>query len=145
MKGIVLDCSVTMSWCLKDNPDAYAERVLDDLAGLDAVLVPALWRLEVVNVLLAAEKRGRTTRALSLRFLDDLQSLPIRVESVEESSPMEAVLRLAAERGLTAYDAAYLDCAARKGLQLATLDERLRKSCRESGVGVYRADAGGET
>lgn len=137
VKGIVLDCSVTIAWCLKDNLDAYAERVLDCLPGLDTIIVPALWRLEVVNVLLAAEKRGRTSRGLSLRFLEDLQSLPIRVESPEESSSMDALLRLAAERGLTAYDAAYLDCAVRKALPMATLDERLKKACLDAGVGVY--------
>lgn len=137
MKGLVLDCSVTISWCLKDHPDPYAEEVLDALSDVDTVLVPALWRLEVVNVLLAAEKRGHTTRVLSLRFLEDLQSLPIRVESPEESSGMDALLRLASERGLTAYAAAYLDCAVRKGFPVATFDERLRKACRDAGVGVY--------
>ena len=137
MKGIVIDCSVSISWCLHDSPDPYAERVLDALSGLETVVVPALWRLEVVNVLLSAERRGRTTRALSLRFLEDLQSLPIKVESSEESSSMDALLRLAAERGLTAYDAAYLDCAARKGFAMATLDGRLRQACREAGVELY--------
>jgi len=39
-------------------------------------------------------KGGRTTRALALRFLEDLQSLPIRVESSEEAWSMEALLRL---------------------------------------------------
>jgi predicted nucleic acid-binding protein len=38
---------------------------------------------------------------------------------------------------LTAYDAAYLDCALRNGYPMATLDERLRKACRDAGVGVY--------
>jgi predicted nucleic acid-binding protein len=137
MKGVVVDCSVTISWCLHDSPDAYAERVLDALPTLETVLVPAPWRLEVVNVLLSAERRGRATRAQALRFLDDLQSLPIRVESSEESSPMASLLRLAAERGLTAYDAAYLDCAARKGLALATLDEKLRQAGRAAGVELY--------
>jgi predicted nucleic acid-binding protein len=137
VKGIVVDCSVAISWCLHDSPDPYAERVLDALPGIETVLVPALWRLEVVNVLLSAERRGRTTRALALRFLEDLQSLPIRVESSEEASSMEALLRLAADRGLTAYDAAYLDCAARKGLAMATLDEKLRQACSTSGVELY--------
>ena len=111
--------------------------MLDALPGIGVVLVPALWRLEVVNVLLAAERRGRTTRELALRFLENLQSLPIRVESSEEASSMDALLRLAADRGLTAYDATYLDCAARKGFALATLDERLRQACIAAGVELY--------
>lgn len=138
MKGLVVDCSVTISWCLHDTPDAFAERVLDALPAMETVRAPALWRLEVVNVLLAAERRRRTTRALALRFLDDLQSLPIRVESSEESSSMASLLRIAADHHLTAYDAAYLDCAARNGLAMATLDERLRKACRDAGVELYK-------
>lgn len=137
MKGIVVDCSVAISWCLHDTPNPYAERVLDALPTIETVLVPALWRLEVVNVLLSAERRGRTTRALALRFLEDLQSLPIRVESSEEASSMEALLRLASDRGLTAYDAAYLDCAARKDFALATLDEKLKQACIAAGVELY--------
>jgi len=44
------------------------------------------------------------------------------------------VLDLALEHGLTAYDAAYLDLAMRRGLPLATADARLRAACRTAGV-----------
>jgi hypothetical protein len=41
----------------------------------------ALWRLEVTNVLLVAERRRRITEAQATRFLDLLGQLPIEVEA----------------------------------------------------------------
>lgn len=136
MSAFVLDCSVTIAWCLKDHPEPYAEQVLDALRDTEA-FVPALWSLEVVNVFLAAERRKRVERPAILRFLRDLHALPIAVEPVEEASPMEGLLELATRRGLTAYDAAYLDVASRRGLPLATMDEGLRKACRAAGVPLF--------
>jgi len=136
VSGLVLDCSVTIAWCLKDHPEPYAEKVLDALRETEA-LVPALWQLEVVNVLLMAEKRGRVERPVALRFLGDLHELPITVEPTHEASSMEDLLRLAARRGLTAYDAAYLDVALRRGMAIATLDDALRKACRAAGVPLF--------
>jgi len=39
---------------------------------------------------------------------------------------------------LTAYDAAYVDLAAREGLVLATLDEKMRKAAAQSGIAIFR-------
>jgi predicted nucleic acid-binding protein len=42
---------------------------------------------------------------------------------------LQSIVAADLDRGLTAYDAAYLDCASRKGFALATLDEKLRQAC----------------
>ncbi len=39
--------------------------------------------------------------------------------------------------GLTAYDAAYVDLAAREGVTLATLDNAMRKAAEESHVAIF--------
>lgn len=39
--------------------------------------------------------------------------------------------------GLTAYDAAYIDLAARKELTLATLDAAMRKAAEAAGVSFF--------
>ena len=101
------------------------------LADEEAV-VPALWQLEVANVLLVAERRGRITEAQATRFLDLLGSLPIRIEQFG-GDPM-AILAAARRHGLSAYDAAYLILAERLALPLATVDEQLRAACRSAGV-----------
>jgi predicted nucleic acid-binding protein len=49
----------------------------------------------------------------------------LRIDRVP--APMEAVLTLAAETGLTAYDASYLWLAMARDAELVTLDNRLAR------------------
>ena len=136
----VLDASVTLAWCFDDTVSPVAEHALDLLeAGAEAV-VPALWRLELANVLVMAEKRKRLTQAETIRFLSLLGEFPIRVAS--DPSGIEAIVALARTHGLTAYDAAYLDLAQRTGLPLATLDEALAAAAARAGVATLSADRG---
>ena len=51
VKHFVVDNSVVMSWCFKDETNNYADIVLNRLTEATAV-VPSIWPLEVVNVLL---------------------------------------------------------------------------------------------
>jgi hypothetical protein len=74
----VLDCSVTMAWCFESEADAYARAVLASMAR-DRALVPAVWLLEVSNVLLVAERRRWITRRDADRFLALLEELPVEV------------------------------------------------------------------
>ena len=54
----VIDNSVVMSWCFQDEANEYAETILDSLCDCEAI-VPAVWPLEVGNVLVMAERRNR--------------------------------------------------------------------------------------
>jgi predicted nucleic acid-binding protein len=133
LTAFVLDCSVTMAWCFDDEGTPYTEGIRDRLLDSRAV-VPALWPLEVTNVLLVGERRKRLCRADTARFITLLQALPIVL--VQRSWP-EAVHRtvdLAREHGLSSYDAAYLELAVTEGLPLATVDDRLRKAAVRAGV-----------
>lgn len=47
----VVDNSVVMSWCFENEGNSYAEAVLEGLESAE-VIVPAIWPLEVGNVLL---------------------------------------------------------------------------------------------
>lgn len=59
MPGLVLDASVTLAWAMAGEADTdLAVSVLRRVAEEGAV-VPALWRLEVGNGLLMAERRKR--------------------------------------------------------------------------------------
>jgi len=75
----VVDNSVVMSWCFKDESNHYADAVLNRLTKATAV-VPSIWPLDVVNVLLVAERQKRLSDADSMRFLTLLSQLPIRVD-----------------------------------------------------------------
>ncbi len=129
----VVDASVTLAWCFEDEATPETEGVLDLLAE-DSAVVPALWELEVANVLLLAERRGRLTEAQSARIMTLLQQLPIHIDAV--SVDMAAVLATGRRHGLTAYDAAYLVLAEHEGLPLATGDAKLRKAAKAVGVPV---------
>lgn len=135
MTRFVIDCSVTMGWCFEDEADEYAEAVLDRLS--DGVgLVPALWPLEVSNVLLGAERRRRVTEAHGSRFLELLGQLPIVVAEPPDVARIGALLSLGRAQGLSAYDAAYLDLALREAVPLATRDAALGAAARRTGVEV---------
>jgi len=129
----VLDASVTLAWCFADEASALADRVLDRLER-DEALAPAIWPLEVANGLRTAERRGRLDLADLAHVRDLLTALPVQVESVLLDAALGEVTELARELDLTAYDAAYLALAARRGIALATVDDRLRRACEEAGV-----------
>jgi predicted nucleic acid-binding protein len=129
----VLDASVALAWCLDDETSRSADRALDRLATDEAV-VPAIWPLEVANGLRGAERRGRISVADSARVRQLLLSLPIRIESVDLATALTEVADLARSLDLSAYDAAYLALAARRGLPMATADERLAQACTQAGV-----------
>ncbi|MEW6186769.1 MAG: type II toxin-antitoxin system VapC family toxin [Thermodesulfobacteriota bacterium] len=134
--SFVVDNSIVMSWCFNDETNRYADIVLDSLSQTQA-LVPAIWPLEVVNVLLVSERNKRLTKADSLRFIELLSQLPILVEPVPLLRIMGDLLALAKATSLSSYDAAYLDLALRKGVPLATLDTRLTKAANLAKIQIY--------
>lgn len=131
----VLDASVTMSWCLDDEAEGYADDVLNHLLGGEA-LVPCVWPLEVANVLVVAEKKGRLTSADSNRFVCLLDDLPIRVIQETPARVMGEVRALARTENLSSYDASYLDLAMREGMPIATKHSRLRDAAQRCHVPV---------
>ena len=134
---IVIDTSITMAWCFEDEATPVAEEVLDQLRDGDAV-VPSLWQLEVANVLLVAERRGRISEAQASRFVGLLEQLPIRVDT--DGVDMTSVLSVGRRHGLSAYDACYLVLAERRGAPRATLDAALATAGRTAGVIVLTND-----
>ena len=137
IEQFVVDNSVVMSWCFKDETNNYADTVLDRLTELVAV-VPSIWLLEVVNVLLVAERQKRLSESDSIRFLTLLSQLPILVE-YEGPEMMKELLALARSNNLSSYDASYLDLAMRKGVPIATLDNKLIEAAKRIDVPILTA------
>lgn len=115
---------MTMAWCFEDESTGYTDSVLECLTNRTAV-VPALWNLEVANVLLLAEKKNRITKDQSIEFIDILSTLPIIVDPSTSSRAMHSIYALAFHANLTIYDAAYLELAIREKIPLLTLDKDL--------------------
>ncbi|MFI5454800.1 MAG: type II toxin-antitoxin system VapC family toxin [Isosphaerales bacterium] len=134
--GFVLDCSLTMAWCFDDEATPYTDGVRDQLAEVRAI-VPMLWPLEVANATIVGERRKRLDEARTLRFFALLSGLPIVVDDETAARAWSETLHLARAYNLSAYDAAYLELAIRRGLPLASLDDKLKATAKSTGVALF--------
>jgi len=138
--SLVLDSSVTLSWCFEDERTPATTKLLERVTEAGAV-VPTLWRLEVANALQTSVRRGRIDAGFRDASLSDLALLPIVTDADTGTYAWSTTLRLAERFGLTVYDAAYLELAQRRSLPLATLDEPLRAAGHALGVPLLGAAA----
>jgi predicted nucleic acid-binding protein len=129
----VLDGSIALAWYFKDEADPYADAVAARFTIARAA-VPSIWHLEVANAVLMGERRRRSTEAQAAKWLSYLGSLPIAVDDQTNDRAWGEILSLARAHHLSAYDAAYLELALRRGLPLATLDNRLKAAASALGV-----------
>jgi predicted nucleic acid-binding protein len=134
--GFVLDCSVTMAWCFDDEATSYTDGVRDSLAEFRAV-VPSIWPLEAANAAIMGERRKRLDEARSRRFFVLLGALPIILDAETGTRAFGDVAHLARTYQLSAYDAAYLELAIRRGLPLACLDGKLKTAAAAAGVVLF--------
>ena len=135
-REFVLDGSIALAWYFKDEADPYADAVAACLPAARAA-VPLIWPLEVANAVVMGERRGRSTEAQASEWLGYLGSLPVTVDDETNREAWGAVVSLARAHHLSAYDAAYLELALRRGLSLATLDARLRAAASALGVPAF--------
>lgn len=133
VSALVLDASLTLAWALPDEASPYSDAVLKNVAAGKA-WVPAIWPHEIANGLLMAQKRGRYTAAQRVAFVEELLKLPIEVDHRSARAVLDTQASLAEQYSLTAYDAAYLDLALRKGVPLATQDKALKAAADKAGV-----------
>lgn len=136
MNHLVLDASITMTWCYPDEHSNFAYKVLDALEHRRAI-VPSLWAVEVANALIVGERRSRLSANNIAHFFELLQSLSIETDTQTASRALSDTLQLARAYGLSVYDAAYLELAMREGFELATLDGRLRDAAKKAGVRIF--------
>jgi predicted nucleic acid-binding protein len=134
--AFVLDGSVTLVWGFEDEDDEYAGAILDRMPELQAH-VPALWHLEVANALVVGERRRRTTPADAAQFLAILGAFPITIDDETITRAWSDTIHLARAHNLSTYDAAYLELAIRRGLPLASLDDRLKAAATAVGVPLF--------
>lgn len=123
--SVVVDCSITSGWFLQDEISVSAQRLLKRvLEEKIALIVPELWWYETLNVLRSAVIRGRISREDARKSLYFLEEVPL--ETVNSTRiGHAAILGLAQEQGLSAYDATYLALAETRGCGLVTADRHL--------------------
>ena len=125
--AFVVDCSVCLSWYIKDEANEFCDRLGRALADSE-VWVPSLWRPEFVSSVMNAERRKRMTSEQRRTVLANAGDLPLRVDY--ETPPVVELGELASIHELTPYDAVYFELARRRKVPLATLDAALIRAAR---------------
>jgi len=133
--AFILDASIALAWCFEDEASPETSALLDRL-GAESASVPQLWRLEIGNVLIQAERRNRLTEAKMLEFLGLLEEIHLDVDHSLDAKHHREIIRLARAHKLSTYDATYLELALRKGLPLASKDAALRQAAASLGLAV---------
>ena len=131
--SFVLDNSVVVGWFLVDQATPYTDAVALRLEREQAV-VPVLWQLEFANVLRTACKRQRLSPIQAGQIAEQIERLPILVDTAAPGSAR--LLALALEYNLSSYDAAYLELALRLRMPVASKDEALLTAAVAAGVGI---------
>jgi predicted nucleic acid-binding protein len=133
--AFVLDVSIAAKWFFPDERSRLADDLLDRVL-FEGAYAPALFRWEIENVLLGAERADRIEPNDVDEALDLLRNLPIRIEPPGERFFSGNEVQLARHYNLTPYDAAYLSLAASHSLPLATADDALAYAARDLGITV---------
>ena len=131
--SFVADASLTIAWVFEDEATART-RLLLNRAVTDGFHVSSMWPLEVSNVLLVSERRGRTPSDKVIPFLDSLMALSPIIDMAPGHARILAVIRAARLYQLTSYDASYLELALRLDLPIATNDRKLEAAAKTAGL-----------
>lgn len=129
-----MDASVGFAWVYQGQATPETDHLLNEVAAGATVIVPALWFLEMSNVLLMAQRRGRLTTSQRKVAMEKLNAMQLTVDEEGTRHAFGKTSELADKYGLTIYDATYLELASRRSLPLASRDESLRKAAKQCGL-----------
>ena len=124
-EGFIADSSVGVAWAVPAQASNATDGLLDELAAGTPVVVPTLWPFEVANSLLVLLRRKKLLAPERDRALGALARLPLVVDDEGPRLALGRISELAAEHGLSVYDATYLELAVRRKLPLASRDQAL--------------------
>ncbi len=134
----VVDASISAAWFLPDEATAQTEAALQATVECD-VWVPALWLLEIGNLLLGAARRKRISSDQRRELAAAAGGLRLKID--REAVAIATLDEIAGRHGLTAYDAVYLELALRRRLPIVTCDKALLAAASAEGMAL-RIDTG---
>lgn len=134
--AVVIDASLAAAWCFRDEEGTAQADVTMARLSAEAGIVPGIFWHEIRNVLIVAERRGRIGPQAAERHLSRLRILPLVTDDAQDDV---RTLALSRRHALSAYDAAYLETAKRRGATVSTLDAKLAAAAAAEGV-TDRAD-----
>ena len=136
---MVIDTSMIMRYFFEDEKNREAaEAVFESMEGGNCIgVVPAMWGVEVANVLVAAVRNERLKPEDVAEISESLTKLPFVSDSETHRHALTATLAMAKQYGLKAQDASFLELAQRLGISLATYDEALSDAAVEAEITVF--------
>jgi predicted nucleic acid-binding protein len=132
--SFIVDASVGFAWVYQNQATPETDHLLHEVAAGAAVIVPALWFLEMANVLLLAQRRHRLTAIQRKAAMEKLTAMQLTVDEEGSRHAFAKTSELAEKYGLTCYDATYLELALRRSLPLASRDEALSNAAKQCGL-----------
>jgi predicted nucleic acid-binding protein len=132
--NFVVDASVGFAWVYPGQATPETDQWLNEVAAGASVIVPALWYLEMSNVLLIAQRRHRLTAVQRKAAMEKLTAMQFTLDEEGTRHAFSKTSELAEKHGLTIYDATYLELAMRRSLPLATRDAALKTAAKRCGV-----------
>jgi len=132
----VLDTSAVAAWALPSQHPPSAARLLSE-AHSHTFVVPHIFPVEVRNLFISAERRGRFRIVETEDALHALEhQLDLTVYGTEHPTLMRSAMGLARMERLSMYDALYLLIAEAEHAVLATRDGALVDAAKRRDVSV---------
>ncbi|HCM81841.1 TPA: hypothetical protein DIS60_00505 [Patescibacteria group bacterium] len=123
-KTAVIDASFILSYCLPDEKNDSVNLIIDSFTkGTTNFISSPLLLFEVCNALYMAVRRKRLSRDYAETMVQNILLFDIVFIPMQFSE----VFSLAAEQGITVYDASYVWIAQNKHVPLLTLDRSLAR------------------
>lgn len=136
MDRLIVDASVAVAWVHPAQATPETDQLLARVTSGMHLVVPALWPLETANALVVLTRRKKLTEEERDAALAALMGLPVEVDGEMAVLAFTRLAPLAAELGLSVYDAAYLELALRLKVPLACKDGPLREAAKSRRVTV---------
>jgi PIN domain nuclease of toxin-antitoxin system len=127
---------VVSGWHLEDRATTCTGHVATRLAE-DRACAPALWELQLGNVLRTSCLRRRLTAEMAQQVLARIAQLPIGTD--RHAVPHPELLSLVLRFGLSSHDTACLELVLHRKLPLATQDEALLAAAPAAEAGCVEA------
>ncbi len=129
----VIDASIFIAAISPDEGLAEAQNLLATILA-EGALTPSLFAYECASVLQTKHRRGIFDQDTRDTLLGYVANAPLTFVAPDAHRMARHVVPLAARRGLSVYDASYLELALRENEALASMDRRLREAAASEGV-----------
>jgi predicted nucleic acid-binding protein len=138
--SFVVDASLALCWYFPDETSAFADSILIQTSA-ETTFVPHHWKVELANGLTMGVRRNRISSIYREQTLSAVDALEYRIDTAGVDNVWPDAVEIADRRGLTVYDALYIELAKRTNSKLATLDKAMNRAAVAEGVSVVEETA----